>query len=89
MTGTFLTTEGEATVYTVKTPENGTGAVIRLADVTGKGSDYALTFPKAVASAALVDASENAIGEISVTENTVRGSIRPYAIQSVLVRFAD
>ena len=89
MTGTFLTTEGEAAVYTVKTPENGTGAVIRLADVTGKGSDYALTFPKAVASAALVDASENAIGEVSVAENTVRGSIRPYAIQSVLVCFAD
>ena len=89
MSASFLKTEGTAAISVVKNPEEGTGAVVRLSDVTGSGSDYALTFVKAVQSAVLVDASENEIGTVSFEGNTVRGSVKPYAIETVLVRFAD
>lgn len=76
-------------VSCVKVPEKGNGLLIRLADVSGKGSDYRLTFGRPVAEAKIVDACEKTVCEAVVEGCSVFGTVKPGAIESVLVRFAQ
>lgn len=89
MRGSLMTKEGDAMVSCVKVPEKGNGLLIRLADVSGKGSDYRLTFGRPVAEAKIVDACEKTVCEAVVEGCSVFGTVKPGAIESVLVRFAQ
>ncbi|MBQ7336965.1 MAG: alpha-mannosidase [Clostridia bacterium] len=85
--GSLLTVDGDVHISAVKTPEDFDGLMIRLSDGSGKGADYSLTFAKTPTAACEADINENVLGELPVSGNTVKASVAPYAVQTILVKF--
>lgn len=89
MSGSFLTVEGGVHVYALKTPEEGKGALVRVCDITGEGTDFALTFASAITEAKYVDTNENVLADAALDGCTVRGHIAPFAVEAIRVRWKE
>lgn len=88
LNGSLVTVDGDVHISAIKTAEDFDGLMIRLGDGSGQGADYTLTFAKAPCSAHQADLNENVTSDLPVDGRTIRAHVDPYAVHTVLVRFA-
>ena len=87
VSGQLFNVSGEVFVSSVKGAEDGSGIIVRLSDVSGKGGEVTLDFCKAVKSACETDLNENVTSELSADGSTVNATVEAYGIKTVLVKF--
>ncbi|MBQ9416801.1 MAG: alpha-mannosidase [Clostridia bacterium] len=86
--GRLFEVKGNVQVHAVKSPEEGEGLIIRLADTDGQGGAFALNFHVPVAEACYVDLTEHETkekGKLTVKGNAVSGKMEGYAIRTIRV----
>ena len=84
--GSFLKVEGDVKLSAVKTAEDFRGIVVRFSDISGRGTDFGLTYGCEIAEAYSCDINENALDSLAVEGNTVRGHLGAYEIKTVIVK---
>ena len=87
LTVVFAAVCAAAAFLAVKGAEDGSGIIVRLSDVSGKGGEVTLDFCKAVKSAFETDLNENVTSELSADGSTVNATVEAYGIKTVLVKF--
>ena len=87
LTGQLLKVEGDVCVNSVKTAEDVDGLIVRLADISGKGGKFKLTFAKTVKCAKETDINENVIADVDIDGNNILADIDAYAIKTLLICF--
>jgi hypothetical protein len=58
-----------------------------LADISGKGGKFKLTFAKTVKCAKETDINENVIADVDIDGNNILADIDAYAIKTLLICF--
>ncbi len=89
MNGQFMKVDGDVLIHAVKTAEDEEGIIVRLSETNGRRGDFKLTFSRALASASETDLNEKVVSDLKVDGNDVYARIEPFAVKTVLVRFAD
>lgn len=87
LSGQLFKTEGEVFISSVKNAEDGSGIIVRLSDISGKGERAKLCLSKAPASAKETDINENVTADLTVSGNDVIIDVEPYGIKTVLITF--
>jgi alpha-mannosidase len=84
---TFLQVAGNVRVTAVKVAEEREGTVVRFFNVGERAEDYRLIFAREICSAIAVDLREMPQYAVETKCNTLCGTLPPYAIATVLVKF--
>ncbi len=87
LSGQLVKVDGNVFVSAVKTAEDGSGIIVRLSDISGKGGDVTLSFCKAASSAFETDLNENVTGELKADGNVVTANVEAYGIKTLLIKF--
>lgn len=86
MNSKLFNAKGNVRIASVKTAEDFDGLTIRLFDM-GEGTNYKLSFVKAIASATEADVNEVPGKKLNVKKNEVSGNINPYGFKTLLIKF--
>ena len=85
----FLTTEGQGVaLLTWKAAENGEGSILRFAEIAGKQGKASVQFPASrLASAQLCSGVEENREALSIENNSLPLSLKPFEVATVRVKF--
>jgi len=85
--GKLFEIDGNVHLSAVKTAEDFDGLTIRFFDESGNGSKYTFTFSKPISGAFESGLDELNVKEIAFNGNAVSGSVEPYAVKTLLIKF--
>jgi alpha-mannosidase len=85
----FVESPAENIIVTaIKKAEDDNGLVVRFYEWAGKGGDVQLQLPAGVESAAETDLMERRIGDVSLQNNVVTVTTKPYEIKTIKVQYS-